>query len=173
MYRQQFAKTSPENWTQTLILTEDTSTLNVQMIWFKLMDAPRQGFHLLLLLHLQVKKVKSDESDWGWNRLWVAIRDTLSMLCHLDMSEGESSHQSGWCEKARPGRLTECSGPGWYLVPRRQSSGRLRVRAASCEAICSERADRRRMQHRDVLYTLSKEAQAVRLYLKLVVTLSI
>lgn len=98
------------------------------------------------------------------------------MLCHLDMSGGERSHQSGWCEQACPGRLTEWSGHGWYLVPPRQSSARLRVRAASCEAICSERADRRRAECNSEMYcnicTLSQtEAQAAWLNLKLVVTI--
>lgn len=39
--------------------------ISVQIILAELLDAPRQGFHLLLGLHLQVKKVKSNESDWG------------------------------------------------------------------------------------------------------------
>lgn len=33
--------------------------------YLKLLDAPWQEFHLLLQLHLQVKKVKTNESDWG------------------------------------------------------------------------------------------------------------
>lgn len=101
----------------------------------------------------------------------LGTRNTLSMLYHLDMSGGESSHQSGWCEQLCPSRLTEWSGHGWYLVPRQQSAGRLRVRAASCEAICSERADRRRAECNSEMYcnicTLSVEAQSARLYLKL------
>lgn len=67
-----------------------------------------------------------------------------SFLSHLDMSEGESSRGSGRCEKARPRRKTG-----------RQSaagSGRPEGEGASCEAICSGRADRRR-RRRDVLYS--------------------
>lgn len=48
----------------------------------------------------------------------VTIRK-YSRLCHSGMSGGESSHQSGWYEQTCPGRLTEWSGHGWYLVPRR------------------------------------------------------
>lgn len=51
--------------------------------------------------------------------------ETRSMLSRLDMSEGESSRRSGWCEKARPGRQTERSGPGWCVAAElREAEGR-------------------------------------------------
>lgn len=90
------------------------------------------------------------------------------------MSGGESSSQCGWCEQALPpGRLTEWSGPGRYRIPRTRSSGRLRARAASCEAICSESADRRRAACNSEMwytYALTEEAHAASLYLERVGT---
>lgn len=74
------------------------------------------SFIFFLWLHLQDK---SNERNWG--RLWVSIRYTLSMPGHLDMSRGESSHESGWCEQVCPDRLI-VSGLGtgdiWFVGSR-------------------------------------------------------
>lgn len=64
----------------------------------------------------------------------------------------ERRWKSGWCEQAHPGRLAQWCGHGWYLVAREQSPRRLRVRAASCEAICSERVDRRGAKFNSEMY---------------------
>lgn len=92
-------------------------------------------------------KSKSSKAA-GMCRLWAGI---LSPLRRLDGTEGNSSHQSG--VRRPPPPQTD----GALRARAATLAGRARrVRAATCEAICSERADRRsiRMQHRDVLYVL-------------------
>ena len=49
------------------------------------------------------------ELPLGIRQRYSEIRDTL---CQLDISRGESSHQSGWCEQAFPSRPTERPGRG-------------------------------------------------------------
>lgn len=79
-------------------------------------------------------------------------------------TEGESWHQSGWHDGALGARAAALA------------VGTRRVRAETCEAICSERVDRRsiRMQRKKcAVSSVPTRTPTVRLYLKLPVMLSV
>lgn len=116
----------------------------------ELLDAPSQGYHLLLWLHLQVKKVKS---NWlGWNCLLLLSKMLRLSGATWTWAEVNVPIRVGGVSRLAPADWQSALGTGWYLVPRQQSAARLRVRAASCEAICSERADRRRAECNSEMY---------------------